>query len=398
MSRRHRLAGPVLFLALLAMLPGQIVSPGRGEEAADPANPADAAGQAEILVQKLHSPSYRIREHATSELKKLGLPAKESLLAGLKDPDAEVRIRCQRVLAIVMEQDFQNRLQAFAADREGTGDHQLPGWERFRKQVGTDVNARSLFVEMQRAESAVMEATESSAERAGEVLAARCQQIQEMLYGANFGERKQPGLGTLTAMYFLSADPQVPITDQTVNNLGNFTYQQSFQTAINGGPRAELLRKLLGAWVGRTVNSAGQFHGLMLSLRYDLREGLEPAVTVCKQAGAQPAVMQHAILVVGKFGGKEHLPVLESLLDEHGECMTFQINNQQYKLEVRDLALAALLHMTGQELKEYGFQRAEKNPMFLYNPASLGFRDSDNRQAGVDKWKAWAAEQKKAAR
>lgn len=395
MSGRLRPLGWVPNVAFLSIAAAALTVPASAEEGPTEQDPAKLAVQ---LVARLSSPSYRAREHATLELSKLGLPAKGALLEGLKSPDAEVRIRCQRVLAVVLEQDFQARLQAFASDRDGNSDYQLPGWERFRKQVGFDTNSRGLFVEMQRAEPGVMEASESSAERAGEVLSLRCQQIQEMLYGANFGERKQPGLGTLTSLFFLAADPNVPIADQTVNNLGNFSYQTSIQSAISGGPRTELLRKLLGAWVGRTVNSAGQFHGLVLSLRYDLREGLEPAVTVCQQAGAQPNVMQYAILVVGKFGNKEHLKTLEPLLQNNGLCMTYQVNNEQYKAEVRDLALAVMVHLTGQDLKEYGFARAEKNSMFLYNPASLGFRETDNRQAGFDKWNTWSEEQKKVAK
>jgi hypothetical protein len=354
-------------------------------------SPEESARQ---LVEQLGSSSYRQRERATQELGKLGLAAKSALLAGLESSDPEVRLRCQRVLAVVLEMDYQARLLAFIADRDGTGQHDLPGWQRYRRMFGDDAVSRGLFVDMQRAEPGLMEAIEVGPQAAGDALEARGQQIQSSLFNTPFGDRKQPPLGSLAALFFAAADPEVPISDLMIGYMGNYTYQNTFQMALSSGPRVELLRKLLGAWVARSVNTSGAFQGLVLALRHELREGLEPALSMVRGGGVQAQIMQYALLVVGKFGDEQHLDAIEPLLSNTTTCLTYQVNNEEFRTEVRDVALAMLVHLSKQDLKEYGFVRAQPNDQLLFNPASLGFRDSDDRYTGIDKWKAWSAARK----
>lgn len=388
-----RITGRGVRAVFVAMGLAATFGPDRAQTA-DEAGAVDVQHLAHELVAQLGSPSFRARQNATSKLNKLGAAAKPVLLTGLNSADAEVRLRCQRVLDMVLEQEYLSLLAAFAADKDDKIDHQFPGWNRFQTQIGKTPEARSLFVEMLLAEPALMKATEAQPNRAAGILAARCRQVQGFLDAGNFGEREQPSLGTLTALFLLAADPQVIVVNQTNYCLGNFSREQAIQGSINCGPKSDLLRKLLGAWVGRTDGSGAAFQGLVLSLRYDLREGLGPATNVCKHAGGHPNVLLHAILVVGKFGAKEHVAFLEPLLTNTGICAVDYVNNEMFRAEVRDVALAVLVHLTGQDLKEFGFSRIEKNQMFLFTPSSLGFRENDSRP-GLEKWKAWSLEQKK---
>ncbi|MGE0608474.1 MAG: hypothetical protein AB7O62_15365 [Pirellulales bacterium] len=390
MRRTGRAMSHLLCAALLLATNVGIANAQGDAAAADKSQPMAAQ-----LVRQLGSSSYRERELATSELSKLGLAAKSALLEGLRDPDAEIRLRCQRVLVDVMEQDYQARLAAFAADKEGKSDHQLPGWDRFRGQIGEHPEARALFVEMLRADPATMEATESKPARAAEVLALRCQQVHESLYGQNFGERQPASTGTISALFFLAGNAEVASNDQTTMQLGNLGNQ--FQNQLTNGPKADMLRKLLGGWIARTDGSPAAFQAIQLALRFDLPEGLSPAIQACQKANGQTHLFMYAALAVGKFGNKDQVAVLEPMLENTNICLNYNINNEMHKAEVRDVALAVLLHLTGQDAKEYGFTRLEKNQMYLYNPTSLGFREKDERP-GFDKWKAWSAEQKKAGK
>jgi hypothetical protein len=56
------------------------------------------------------------------------------------------------------------------------------------------------------------------------------------------------------------------------------------------------------------------------------------------------------------------------------------------------VALAVLVHLTGQDLKEYGYERAAEHPQYGYNLATLTFPDDAARQKALAKWKAWRAE------
>lgn len=343
------------------------------------------------LVEQLGSGSYRDRNRATQELARLGLEAKEALLRGLEDPDAEVRWRCQRVLGRVLELDFRARLKAFVADTQSQDAHGLAGWERFRQVVGSSRAARELFVEMHEAEAALLESSRAGPDATSLALEQRCTQMQQSLQGRRANrQRGQLSLGTVATLFFLSSDRDVAISDQVANWLNRISYESAFQTAIRSGTRVELMRKLLGAWIGRATGSFIAYPSLILALNYDLPEGLEPATSLLKQGGVQPQIVQYAILVVGRFGNKEHLPDIEPLLQEAAICVTSQNKDQpQYNTEVRDVALAVLLQLTGQKFADYGFDRLEKNPKTLFNPASLGFADDDKRAKALEKWKAW---------
>ena len=113
------------------------------------------------LVEKLGDDSFRNREQAHRELLAIGLPAREALARGLRSPDLEIRLRSRRLLAQVAEEEFEGRLAAFIADVNGTRDHDLPAWKRYRESIGNTRIARTLFVSMIREEMPLLQAFES---------------------------------------------------------------------------------------------------------------------------------------------------------------------------------------------------------------------------------------------
>src|SRR5919106_1745186 len=113
-----------------------VSEPGANCLAADRATSLAAQEQAQQLVRELGSGSFRVRQRASRQLMELGVPAKDALIEGLKSSDAEIRDRCRRVLVGVLEEDYQARVDAFEADRQGRHEHHLPGWERFRTVAG----------------------------------------------------------------------------------------------------------------------------------------------------------------------------------------------------------------------------------------------------------------------
>jgi hypothetical protein len=65
--------------------------------------------------------------------------------------------------------------------------------------------------------------------------------------------------------------------------------------------------------------------------------------------------------------------------------------------EVRDVALAQLVHLTGQDHKDYGFahtQASNVNPAMKFTWYYLGFINNEIRQAAFKKWQTYAAVKK----
>lgn len=347
--------------------------------------------QAVHWVDQLGSDSFRSRQRAERELAQLGVPAKDALMQGLKSADAEVRDRCRRLLIVVLEQDYQARVDAFAADTQGRADHQLPGWSRFKALAGESLGARQLFVEMQRGESKLLECATVDPEAGSEMLLTRCDDMQQAASRQLDSDGRPLSLGSIAAAFFVGADSRVPINDRISAYLYNFSYQPALQTAMRGGPKVEALKRMLGAWVLRTASSNNSYPGMVLAIQYDLREGLDPAIGMLKQTGGPPHFVQFAILVVGRFGGKEHIPLLEGLLDNSTPLVTQNFGGQQLRCELRDVALATLIHLTQQDFKQYGFAHLERNPQTLFNTNSVGFATDEARSAALRKWKLWSA-------
>lgn len=345
----------------------------------------------EELVALLGHDTYDIRQRASAALSKLGSKAKPALLAGLKSEDAEVRSRCRRVLAIVLEIDHREQLEAFAADRDGKLKIDLPGWQRFKQLAGEDRGARLLFAEMQRYEPYLLEAAGDTPEAVSAMFLERCEQIQRGMIDPDPRVRQQATLGTVASLYFVASNPALPVTDEVISFLHNFSYQPSFQQAMQQSTKrndAFALRKLVAAWVSRE-GTATSYQNYMLSLRYDLEESLPPALAALEQADAATQVVLYALLVTGRFGSVANLPTVEAQFDNTQICGAFQEGAEQFPMELRDLALAVAVHLTAQDHAEFGFSSLRRNHQMLFVMNTVGFHSAGERDAALAKWHAW---------
>ncbi|HVU90533.1 MAG TPA: hypothetical protein VHD36_24640 [Pirellulales bacterium] len=387
----------------LALGPSELAPPAR-QDSRDPQRLAN-------LVQDLGASSFRVRERATRSLIEVGVPAKAVLLKALESPDAEVRYRARLVLSDVLELDFKQRLDDFIDDVGGTRDHDLPGWRRFREFVGDSPVARRLFIELERNESALLEAAELGVQQATTAFEARCQQIQEGMRVPGRQAERQVPVGTVAALLFIGADNNVAVNMQSAMCVTNFCYQQPFRQAIAGGDYAPLLKKLVGGWVRRDFASdpTAAYQSMMLALTFNVRDGVEPALAMLKDGGGNPHMRQYALLVVGKFGGPIEIDRLEPLLEDYAVCAQQQIavqtggakngppnpnnvKNEVIETQIRDVALAVMIHLSGQKPADFGFERAQPNGTILFNTATLGFAKPDDREAALTKWRTWRAE------
>ncbi len=390
---------PVARLCLLAMLSiGIIAVAGPRTTAADAKiDHEQATREATDLVRQLGDESFEARQRATLRLARLGLPAKAALLVGLKSDDAEVRTRCRRVLAIVLDLDLKSRIEAFAADRDGKQQHDLPGWERYQQLVGNSATTRELFVEMQRSESDLLEAQAAAPDQVGPLMQARCEQLQQRAFGGNHAQRGQISLGSVAALFFVSTHPDVTVSDQMISYLHTFSYQQSVQGAMRDAEQAVPIKKLIGAWIAKPSGSPNAYQNFMLALQFDLREGLAPALAMLRDGGAQPHIAQYALLLIGKFGSRADMAVVTPLLTDENLLGSLSINNKEVRTELRDVALAVAVHVTGQDLGAFGFEHLQKNPQMVFQPMTAGFSTPAKREAAFKKWNEWLAAQPKDA-
>jgi hypothetical protein len=354
---------------------------------------APTADEIAALVRQLGAAKFAEREQATRRLAQIGVPAKEALLAALASGDAEVRGRAQRLLDLVLERDFQIRLREFQADANPGADHGLPLWDTFRQQVGDDAGARQLFVAMQRAEFALLEAARGDGPTTAAALDARLAQVNEASdFDDGVSQRHTP-LGRIAAWLFVGARADVPLSDNAAYSLVGISSQRPFRDGISGGPLAGSLKRLLGRWVLRDLSDRPnlQFQNLLDALRWELPETLPLAIRLVGDTQAEAYFRPYPILAIAHFGGPEHLPLLEPLLADESVLMESEIDDggRAVQCQARDVALLALVHITGQAPADYGLPKADPVHPLGYDPELIGFADDTARQAALARWRQW---------
>lgn len=362
------------------------------EEAAD-AEPTTAQRK---LVQQLGDSSYAVREEAAKKLISQGLAAKGVLAEALDDADLEIRIRVHHILARIQQSELDARLAAFIADIHGEDDHGLPGWEPYRELVGGGREARRLFVEMIRTEASLLTAYEKGSDELPQLFAVRLASLQPNVIGGS-NQNNEISPETMATLLLIGADKISGQNSASTSQLYSLLNHATAHLSITTGKHSPVLIELLEAWV-TCGNLTVSHYGMMLALKYDLRKaGLQQAESIISQRPTSSSMLQYAIIAVGKYGDEEHIPLLRSLLDNKTVCHTWSNQalkkNGSIKIQVRDVALAIILHMTGRDPAKYGFKLLRENPETLYYVYTFGFIEDEEREAAHAKW----AEESKAS-
>jgi hypothetical protein len=360
-----------------------------GAGASATVKPTTTPEQITALIASLGSQQFAERERATRELLNLGMEAQPALEKATKSADAEVRVRARTILAEVTAAEFQRRLEAFAADADGAKQLTLPAWEIFSARYGDHRPARQLFVSMQRCEPLLLAALAESPAAATAALNARTREIID-------GQRESLAeLGTLASLLFVGASEGVTANEDGCLHVYPFvvqsTYHRNYRTALWPG----LLKKLVGDWIAKDTTPAMTNQNLTLAAQLGLeQETLTIASRVLSSTEAPPGAKQIAVLMVGRFGDQEDLPLVEPLLNDKSVVGKAQVDDppRQVDLQMRDIALAAMLHMTGQNLYEYGYHYVQEYTPTVFQVGTLGFEDDEARAAALKKWARWRAE------
>lgn len=362
--------------------------------AEEPAPGPSAAERVTELIANLGSDEYALRESASDELARIGLPAFSALESAALHPDREVRFRSQRVLSLIRQHDVQRRLEAFLVGQEASGDNPFPGWSRFRKAYGDDPQSRALFVSIQRAEPELMAALESGARPAADLLGQRANQHRQTLQADN----QQLSLGQVAATLFVAAQEDIVIPSQTMNALLSHCHQPSFRDSMSAPSRREIPKKMLGAVIRRS-DEAAAFQAMSVAYQYNMPEGIAPAEKILSApAGSRSAPMaQLALMTVARLGDLSHLPLVEKLLSDGSQLSRMQDNTTVYDVQLRDAALAAAVILTKQDIKAYfdvpGNQSLSDPQMIFFNARVIGFASAEKRAAVFEKWAKYRAQQ-----
>lgn len=423
----HRLAQYWLIAVALAVpAPARAVSP-------DPATlavPADQVSRARELIRQLGSASFRERDRATRELRKMGRLALAALAERQGDPDPEVRMRVGAILPRAAADDLRAKVGAFLADAAGRYTHDLPGWSRFRALAGGDRATRDLFAEVVRdkenheilvalrgvpADRAAGLAalagavTESAADRppVAELLRALDARRQGVQARVNpvvpAGVRRVVAPDLPAVALLLVADSLVSekghSRTQFQYQLINYLHTPSVRDASAGnGKYGPAFRPLVRHWLESRDGPIGLASALSLvrTLRFEAGVATRLAARVLRAAGAQPYTRAQAAAILAQYGDRSQLFRITELFRDEAILVRGGPNMPHPNILVRDTALAMAVLLSGQNTAQYGFsEHYPNNESLKFNYINFRFREAgtgtteEKRAAAFAKWKTW---------
>jgi hypothetical protein len=172
-------------------------------------------------------------------------------------------------------------------------------------------------------------------------------------------------------------------------------YQPAFSKLARGGSWSAMIKKLLGMWIVKDAGSTATAQNLVLSATYDLKpQGLVLAEKVLAGNADNPQLRQFALLAIGRFGDRKHVPLVEKHLADATACGAIQAHNPpvQVELQIRDVVLAVLIHLTDQRAADYGAVMEQVSPQSVFQIPTLGFSKSPQRDAALARWAKWRSE------
>ena len=367
------------------------------------------------LIRQLGDARFQVRESAARQIVDLGRAAKPALQAAAATADAEVADRCRRLLVQALTADFKARAEAFVADKDGTQEHDLPGWGRFQKEVGADKDSRTLFADMLKTNQALFLTLEHEPKAFPERYAARCGEMtQQFLYNRNAPSAAQPTAGDLATIFLFGQDPETARAISGNNNVVNLLYMPAFQSTLRSGASATAFRKLFVGWMEQRTDMTSISQCLSIVQQQNIKEGLRFAASVVRNRETPVFLRAQALTVIGKMGDQDHIALLEGAftpaylmggavlagvksgrgalaapLDDDTLVTNINLNGKMATVQLRDVALAMAIHLSGQKPQNFGYEFVREQPSGALSYHFYGFAaDDDTKTANAKRAEA----------
>jgi len=416
---------PLVLSSLLLLSAVPTVSP-------DPKSleiPTEKLARAQQLVHELASDLYRERDRATRELERMGRLALPALAVARSDDDPEVRLRTKLLLPRAEADDLRARVDTFLADTDAKYDHDLPGWQRFRVIAGDTKATRDLFVQILKnplnfemliaLKGVPGEAIHGLAATVGSIGAASMDMPSAADLGKAVVNRRQKLVQNLMVpqpfnggVYRAPATPELSdvaillLAESYVSeriapfgnnqyHIQNFFYSPAGRDAMTGaGPHGPAFRALTIHWMDTRDGVMGIQNAMNLAQMQNLgpQKIAHYAARLLRLPGGPAYARASAATMIARHGGKEYLFDLIAQFSDSSILVRGAVNANQNEILMKDVALAMVLILTGQDPKEYGFDAVNTAPGTQYNYTNFRFRGDEKitgehlRATAFKKW------------
>jgi hypothetical protein len=356
--------------------------------------PESPAAMAAALVDKLGSARFKDREQAERDLVRIGTDALPAVRAGLKSADAEIRSRCQRIVAVIEEEerrrqdaDLCRKARAYAEAAQAKGRQDLPLREAYEKLVGSGSSARKLYAQAVCSNVRLLHEVATDKSRGRQAYETRCRQLAEAPNAVETGE--------LAALLLISAvlgDASDWNESASVSYLLGNT--RGPVKAVRDGEHGKALRRLLVGWAeGQAVADLTSLQRFLTFVGMEkCKEGLPLVRRLIRDKGAAGVNLRAAgVAVLAEVGGKGVAAELQQLWDDETELFR---SPDGHKARLQDHALGASIRLAGKDPRNYGVQGM--NVMLkgfgaeVWEAPLYWFASNEDRGAAFKKWRAQA--------
>ena len=345
------------------------------------------------LVYRLNSPSFTERNRIEQTLRDLGAQALPALREARDSIDLEIRYRVERLISTLEAELVEQSLQRLSQGKLPETPDVLPGWRSYLFRMGPDRESTNFYVEMVRAEPALMRSLDGPRDELRLEFERRCTAVNlQRSQRSGFSVSK----ATIAALLFVATQPECRPSPFATPSLLAAVRQGEFAELLRNPDCPEPAKRLLAAWVVRS-DAAIAIQRLNLAGEFALPEVVEIAREVL-HSGVSGSQIQHAILYLAEYGNRDALHELEPFLDDQSRLAGRRNQNGNgFTSRVQDVALIALLALTDQDPSDYGFRDLRENhPSLKYHPNTVGFRSEEEREAALSAWRRWSVKNLKA--
>ena len=339
----------------------------------------------ERLISDLDAADFRRRQQAVKQLTEIGEPALDRLRHLERTGSAEQRLRAQIILERIQRDSFAGRLADLEESQSVAAAARLPYWQRFSELVGQDAPAVRLFTQLMQAEPELFAAALQRPETVPAALRNRVMTLQETLSPGPLVE-DETSAQSVAAILLIASDETVRLPGATSTTVSTLAASPVFAPVLSRRTGESMAyRRLAGAWVLR--QGIAPQRPLLLAQTYELPEGPMLARRVLKTA-LRGANGWYALTLLGEQGTVQDLPLLESLFNNASMlyAATQSPDENSYRVQVGDVALAAAIRLRGEDPRRFGFPDATPGRPWSFAVDSTGFANAAARTAALQKY------------
>ena len=286
----------------------------------------------------------------------------------------EVRAASRRLLNEMQLARRDGQLERLMNPRCPADTIAIAGWSMFCRIAGDDMHARRLFSRLSQRHPDALNRLDRNEHPEG----------QPPLCGLDPWRMSADDTAGW-ALLLLSESGRCKDRNRTFNSrLGTALSCSPMGPSVNGRADARVLQRLIDHWLRIPAERHAQRDRLLIAMRYGCHAA---AAELCGQVlndrTAAPSTEVTALLAAGALHRSDlELQAMARLHDSRTAHVWQLIASRKVKIrtQVRDVALAVLLHHRGIDPRQAGYRDLQADPSLIYRDHSLGFPDTSARR------------------